>query len=131
MTNIEELDKAIGAHAMWKSRLQMTIATGETDTPIETMCQDNECAFGKWLYSSAFTPMDKASIHYEVVKNHHAEFHQMAADIATLALDRKKVEAEQMLRDYGEFAKLSIKLTRAMMEWKKALTVSDKKPAGS
>ena len=121
MANIEALDQAIDAHGMWKSRLQLAIATGETDTPVETMQQDNQCAFGKWLYSPALASIDKASIHYEAVKVLHAEFHQMAARVAALALNGNKGEAEQMLRNYGEFAVVSTKLTRAMVEWKKDL----------
>ena len=121
MANIEELDKAISAHGMWKSRLQLAIATGETDTPVETMQQDNQCAFGKWLYSPIVASIDKASIHYETVKVLHAEFHQLAARVATLALDGKQGEARKMLSNYGEFAVVSSKLTRAMMEWKEVL----------
>lgn len=116
---IEELEQAIAAHAMWKSRLQLVIATGETDTPVETIRQDNQCAFGKWLYGPTLTSMDKATIRYESVKILHAEFHEAAARVAALALDGKKGEAEKMIGDYGEFVELSTALTRAMMEWKK------------
>ena len=121
MPNIEELDKAIGFHKMWKSRLQLAIATGETDTHMETMLQDDRCAFGKWLHDRALASIDNSSVHYEMVKILHAEFHQMAARIATLGLDARKVEARKMLCSYGEFAEASDKLTRAMMEWRKDL----------
>lgn len=122
MANIEELDKAIGDHEMWKSRLQLAIATRETDTPVETMQQDDQCAFGKWLYSPALASIDKASIHYQMVRVIHAEFHQKAAHVAALVLDREKEDAAKMLRHhYGEFAAVSTKLTQALMEWKKVL----------
>ena len=122
MVNVEELDKAIDSHGTWKSRLQLVIATGRTDTPVEILRQDNQCAFGKWLYGPAFASMDKASIHYQMVKNLHAEFHCMAALVATMALDGENREAEGMLQHhYDEFAELSTRLTRAMVEWKKVL----------
>jgi Chemoreceptor zinc-binding domain len=119
MANIEEIDKAIGAHGMWKTRLKLAVDTGKTDTPVETIGQDNQCAFGKWLYGPTLTSMDKASSDYKTVKNLHAEFHKTAARVVTLVLDGKKEEAEKMMELGGEYASISGKLTRAMMEWKK------------
>jgi hypothetical protein len=37
MANIEEIDKAISAHGMWKARLKTAIETGKLDTPVETI----------------------------------------------------------------------------------------------
>lgn len=121
MANVGELDKAIGSHGTWKLRLQLVIATGETDTPVEILRQDDQCAFGKWLYGPAFASMDKASVHYKMVKDFHAEFHRMAAHVATMATDGKNQEAKEMLRHYDEFSELSTRLTRVMVEWKKIL----------
>jgi hypothetical protein len=118
MANIEELDKAIGAHGMWKVRLKSAIETGKIFTPIETIRMDNQCVFGKWLYGSTLSPQDKNSRHYITVKELHAEFHKTAAHVAELATNGKKNEAESMLAIGGEYSKISSKLTQAMMEWK-------------
>ncbi|MDI6743656.1 MAG: CZB domain-containing protein, partial [Smithella sp.] len=113
MANIEELDKAIGAHGMWKTRLKMAIEAGKTDTPVETIRQDNQCVFGKWLYGNTLTSVEKASQHYKTVKELHAEFHKTAARVAELALSGKKAEAETMMALSGEYAAISGKLTQA------------------
>lgn len=118
MANIEEIDKAIGAHGMWKIRLKSAIESGRIETPIEIIRTDNQCVFGKWLYGSTLSPQDKASRHYSIVKQIHAEFHKTAAHVAELAVDGKKAEAESMLATGGEYAKISSKLTQAMMDWK-------------
>lgn len=117
MANIEELDKAIGAHGMWKTRLRGAIETGKLDATIETIKVDDQCAFGKWLYT--LSTVDKSSNHFKTVKEFHADFHKTAARVAELALSGKKAEAEKMIAQGGEYATISSKLTQAMMEWKK------------
>lgn len=119
MINKEEIDKAIGAHGMWKVRLKQAIETGKSDVSVETIRQDNQCNFGKWLYGATLGATDKASGHYKSVRELHAEFHKCAARVAELALSGDKAKAEQMLSLSGEFSATSSKLTAAMMEWKK------------
>ena len=118
MASVRELDDAIGAHGRWKTNLKNAIATGKIETSIETIRVDNQCSFGKWLYGATLTPKDKASNHYKTVKDLHAEFHKTAARVAELAVTGKKAEAEKMMGLGGEFAAISSKLTRAMMDWK-------------
>ncbi len=120
MAIIEALDQAIDAHGAWKLRLQLVIATGEADAPVETVRQDSLCAFGKWLYGPTLSPADKASRHHKTVRRLHAEFHETAARVTKLALDGKKEAAEEMIDLYGQFTQISTRLARAMMEWKKA-----------
>lgn len=117
MANIQEIDKAIGAHGMWKVRLKTAISTGKSEVPVATIRTDNQCAFGQWLYGSTISASDKATQNYKTVKDLHAEFHKVAARVAELALSGKKDDADKILSQ--EFAAASIKLTAAMMEWKK------------
>lgn len=119
MASIEELDKAIGAHGAWKTRLKTAIETGKIDVSIDTIKVDNQCAFGKWFYGSTLTPQDKNSALYKTVKELHAEFHLIAAKVAELALNGKKADAEKLIAIGGEYSKISSKLTQAMIEWKK------------
>ncbi len=121
MASIEELDNAIGAHGKWKARLRAAIDTGKIDASVETIQQDNQCVFGKWLYGPTLTPVDKASDHYKIVKDLHARFHKTAARVVTLALSGKKDEAGAMMVVGGEYAVISGKLTQSMMDWKKDL----------
>ncbi|CAK0781376.1 CZB domain-containing protein [Gammaproteobacteria bacterium] len=118
MTKMIEIDDAISAHGNWKVRLKRMISSGEADTSVETIRQDNQCAFGQWLYGPTLTTGDKASSHYKAVKDLHAEFHKAAARVATLALCGKKAEAEKMMAMGGEYALISAKLTQAMIAWK-------------
>ena len=119
MLNKEEIDKAIGAHGMWKTRLKQAIETGKSEVSVETIRQDNQCNFGKWLYGGSLSASDKSSIQYKAVRELHAEFHQCAARVADLAVAGKKGEADKMLAFGGDFTTASAKLTAAMMEWKK------------
>jgi methyl-accepting chemotaxis protein len=121
MTNKAEIEKAIGAHGMWKTRLKQAIDTGELDVSVATIQADNQCVFGKWLYGPTLTPADTSSVHYKKVKELHAQFHIIASKVAALALTGKKEEAEKMMRLTGEYTALSAKLTQAMMDWKKSL----------
>jgi len=114
-----EIDKAIGAHGMWKSRLKQAIATGKADAPLDTIRADNACAFGKWLYGPSLSATEKSSAEFLKVRNLHAQFHKCAARVAELAQTGKATEAEKMLSGEGEFAMASHQLTQAMMDWKK------------
>ena len=119
MADIQEIDKAIGAHGMWKTRLKMAIDTGAVDTPVETIRLDNQCALGKWLYGTTLNTQDKTTENYKSVQSLHADFHKSAARVAELALSGKKTDAEKMMSLNGEFSVVSGKLIGALMEWKK------------
>jgi len=118
---IDEIEKAIAAHAAWKIRLLGAIRDGKLDVSPATIKMDNQCAFGKWLYASTIPPAIINSAHYKKVKEHHAEFHKAAARVAELAVAGKKKEAEQLMRAGGEYTLVSSKLTMAMLEWKNSL----------
>jgi hypothetical protein len=117
MADIQEIDKAIGAHSMWKARLKSAISTGKSEVPVATIKVDNQCAFGQWLYGQTLNASDKTTPDYKTVKDLHAEFHKVAARVAELATSGKQAEADQVLSQ--EFADASLKLTTAMMNWKK------------
>lgn len=114
----EEIDKAIGAHGMWKARLRTSIETGKTEVPVSTIIMDNQCEFGKWLHGTTITSVEKASADYKQVKDLHATFHKLAAKVAEMATTGKKIEAEIMMSQGGEYAKTTSALTTAMMAWK-------------
>ncbi len=113
----DEINKAIGAHGMWKVRLKNAVATGKTEVPIPKIKVDNQCDFGKWLYGTTITFADKNSDHYKKVKELHAKFHEIAGKAAELATSGKKEEAEKMINTGGEYAKASAALSAAMMAW--------------
>ena len=116
----EEIKSAVAAHGMWKARLRNAIDKGVLEIPVATIKVDNQCAFGKWLYGASITPNIRGTKEYQAVKEAHAEFHLAAAKVAELAQVGNKAEANAHMEMGGEFAKISVKLTRAMMDWEKA-----------
>ena len=114
----EEIDKAIGAHGMWKNRLNQAIQSGSSDYTVAGVRPDNLCAFGKWLHG--LPPSVKNSQSWNGVRALHAEFHLEAARVLDLALDGKKAGAASALASGSRFADTSAKLTAAMMAWKRA-----------
>lgn len=114
----DEISSAIAAHGQWKVRLKDAIHSGKIDVPINTIKVDNQCAFGKWFYGPTVTAEIKNSSHYKTIKELHAQFHKVAADVAQLAVAGKKDEAEKALGFGSEFAIVSASLTKAMMDWK-------------
>ncbi len=116
MNTQEAIVKGIGAHGMWKQRLIDAIKTGKSEWTPQLVCQDNQCEFGKWLYSCSH--QEKSSPHYSNVKKLHAEFHKKAAEVLTLALNNKKNDAEKEIAPGSQYHTNSGKLTREMMAWK-------------
>ena len=112
----DAISKGIGAHGMWKQRLISAINTGKSEWTPAVVCQDNQCEFGKWLYSCS--PQDKSSPHFNEVKNLHAHFHKEAAEVLRLALASKKQEASKAIDTGSKYHEISAKLTKEMMAWR-------------
>ena len=113
MSTKDAITKGIGEHGMWKQRLLDAMNTGQSEWAPDTVRQDNQCKFGKWLYSCS--PQEKSSPHYNNVKGLHAKFHKTAANVLTLALANKQSEAEKEIAPGGEYATISAALTKEMM----------------
>lgn len=120
MSREDELEKAIAAHVMWKTRLKNAIDSGRLDADVQTIARDDQCTLGKWLYGNTIAPSERTSGHYETVRSLHADFHKTAARVAELALAGKKAEAEAMMALRGEYSTVSGKLLQALTEWKAA-----------
>jgi len=131
MTTHQQIVKAIGAHGMWKSRLQRAIDQGASDVNITEVRQDNQCEFGKWLYGAELATNAKTSPHYEQCRRLHREFHLAASKVLTLAIGNKKTEATHAMSPDSDFAKVSTALTKAMMDWDKDTTRLGPSPAAS
>ena len=112
----DSITSGIGAHGKWKQRLIDAINTGQSEWKPEIVCQDNQCDFGKWLYSCSND--EKASPHFETVKQLHAEFHKEAAKVLELALASKKEAANEAIGPSSKYLEATTKLTKEMMAWK-------------
>lgn len=113
----EEIQNAIGAHGLWKHRLRSAVDTGRSEFSASTVCLDNQCPFGKWLYSVGSDI--RATSRWKCVKTAHADFHREAAKVLELALAGRTDEARTGLGFTSPFAAASAKLTQEMMAWKK------------
>ena len=114
-----EIKNAIGAHGLWKSRLQTMIDSGKTDIPVDTIKVDNQCAFGKWLYASVGKIGAEHTDCYNRVLELHAKFHEIAGRVAQHAVSGRLDDAKHLLE--GEYQLASAKLTKEMMGWQQSL----------
>lgn len=119
MTSQQEIDRAIDAHTRWTAQLRDAIHHCSCSTPLEVIQSDNQCEFGRWLYSDTITPTEKAAPRFKIVQKLHAEFHRTAARVAELALAGRQADASKMLQENGEYNVISRKLINAMQDWKK------------
>jgi hypothetical protein len=119
MQELHPIDKAIAAHARWKSQLRKAIDSGTSDFTIDQVRPDNVCDFGRWLLDRPVP--QKMTAHYKTVHDLHARFHIEAAHVLELALAGKRDKATAAMAIGSPFATVSSKLTAAMTAWKLSL----------
>jgi hypothetical protein len=111
----EEINEAIGAHGAWKLRLRTAAQRNERDLPVQDICRDDKCRFGKWLMTVSPNPRNQS--HLEKVRRLHAEFHQAAGDIARQIASGDGAAALGALDGPG-FDGKSRELKAALTHWK-------------
>lgn len=116
----EEIDKAIGAHGLWKQKLRTAIETGDSDADPEMVKQDCNCAFGKWLHERIPTENRESPFYQEIV-DIHAAFHCEAGSILEMALSGRVEQASERMKLGSAFLKISSDLTKKMKEWQASL----------
>jgi methyl-accepting chemotaxis protein len=113
----QQINKAMAAHNAWKQRLLDAIQTGSSEHDPAKVSKDNQCDFGKWLYS--LPPAVQRTEHWQNVRALHAEFHKEAGRVLELALAGRQAEARQSMEPGGEFTRRSAALIEALIRWKK------------
>lgn len=98
-------DDAIQAHASWKMKLSSYIKNPDDSLNPETVCKDDQCALGKWIYGegSAYSNV----VEFGLLKSAHANFHKEAADIVRRAKSGETVTDEIALGAKSRFAEFS------------------------
>ena len=86
-----EIHNAIESHKAWKQILNAAVATGKSSLDPAVVCLDDRCPFGRWLHG--LNDGVKASPRWQCVSTVHAEFHQEAAKVLTLALGGQRSAA--------------------------------------
>ncbi len=130
MGSIEEIENAISVHTAWLKNIKAAVAvcamSGANSNPIlneKTITRvkaDNQCSFGKWLYETIEPELEK-SIHYKEIVTLHAQFHQQAANILSLAFKGQKSKASSLVLNDSNFIQCSNSLIDTLTEWKKSL----------
>ena len=116
MSVSDEIMKAIGAHGSWKLKLKTAVTTGKSDVNVSALSQDNQCEFGKWLYSLQGNMRQSAE--WKSVQKLHADFHKEAGLVLDLALKGQKAEAEKRIANGGAFDKVSKEIAVSLAQWK-------------
>jgi methyl-accepting chemotaxis protein len=113
----EQIQAAMGAHGLWKTRLRAAIESGASDFSVAVVKQDDQCAFGKWLHGDGLGAQMKKSPEYLRCLDLHRRFHLVTAGVLSLALEGKKAAAMNAMELNSEFAQTSAALTLHLIEW--------------
>jgi len=117
-TGTSHFDDAIAAHVKWKIRLNQFIdGTSTEKLDSSTVCKDNLCALGKWIYGDGEKHRDAP--HYADLVTKHANFHRCAGDVVKKVESRDKAGAMSILK--GEFAASAKETVTAIMDLKKEI----------
>jgi len=96
-----DVDTFIDAHRQWKVKLRDAIELHQkVDTA--TLCRDDCCALGKWIYGDAQRLQGRQTFQ-ELVDN-HKRFHMAAGSVGELVNQRRYREAEDALATGTPFA---------------------------
>lgn len=115
----QALRDAADAHVAWKRRLDDAVATGKHDLQVADVRRDDNCAFGKFLYSDDIDAETRQGKPYQVIRRLHAEFHETAANVLHLVALSRREEASQVMTD--EYKLRSEKLMRGLFKWRDEL----------
>ena len=113
-----EINEAIGAHGLWKRRLRTAAETGETSLPVDDICRNDFCKFGKWL--KGLPQNAPGAAERRAVNDLHTAFHVEAGRIAGLIAAGEQAAALAALEG-GTFDATSEALKLEMMKWRRAI----------
>ncbi|MFA6015314.1 MAG: methyl-accepting chemotaxis protein [Gallionellaceae bacterium] len=117
-TSTSHFDDAIAAHIKWKLRLgQFIDGTGTEKLDKATVCKDNLCALGKWIYGDG--EKHKNAANYGELLTKHANFHRCAGEVVAKVDAKDKAGAKSILA--GEFAVSAKETVTAIMNLKKEI----------
>lgn len=113
-----DLDKAVAAHAQWKTKFRAAITAKET-MDAATIGKDNCCELGKWLHGEGKGQLGGKPEFTALVEKHKG-FHVEAGKVATLINGKKFVEAEAAIGGATPFGRASTETGIAISRLKQA-----------
>ena len=108
---------AIRAHVEWKLRLRMFLDGQGEVMKSDLVARDDVCELGRWLHGEGRLYATDPS--YPELKEAHAQFHQVAAEVLTAAERGDKRGAEARLEG-SEYIKSSSAVVAAIMRMRNA-----------
>ena len=108
-----DFQKAVAAHIKWKTRLRMFISGSGEQLESATVCKDNACDLGKWIYGDAVSLKGGAT--YEALRAEHANFHRCASDVVK-EMENGRREAAEALLEGEQFETASNRTVSAILQ---------------
>jgi len=112
-----DFDQIIHNHSHWKHLLKKAIESGRSEFTVVNVRDAHQCAFGKWLDSSA----GKSLPNYSKVVELHQCFHEEAAHVLGLALQGQSYQASEKLKFGSPFSQATANLVNELSEIREAL----------
>lgn len=100
---------AISAHIDWKMKLTKYMQKPDGSLKPDTVCLDNACVLGKWIYGDGQVHKHQHQKSFENLRLSHAEFHKTAAKIITQIDNGQIKDAEKLLSPSGNYSVISEK----------------------
>ncbi|MQQ07352.1 hypothetical protein GFB49_02690 [Epibacterium sp. SM1979] len=116
----QQIGEAMQAHAAWKQKLGDAVKTGRLPKPSCDIRTNDQCSFGKWLFSLTSDPRVARSAGYQEVMKTHTVFHLEAGRVAELVEKDDLAAAERALNGPGYNA-ATTNLNNAMLQWKQSI----------
>lgn len=113
-----DFSAAIRAHQDWKMKLLNYMNKPDGSLDSQKVCQDNQCALGKWIYGEGQAHKEHHHHEYEILRESHAKFHVIAGKVIDHIHDHKLNEVEKMMSPEGEFTAQSNKTVSLIEDMK-------------
>ena len=111
------LDEAIQKHAEWKLKFRSAISKKE-QMDAETICKDNCCQLGQWLYGEGKAKYG-AKTEFTTVVERHKAFHVEAGKVARLINSKQYEQAEKELGSGTAYSQASSAVGTAIIQLKR------------
>ncbi len=107
--------EAIQAHLKWRGRLKNYVdGVSSEKLNSEVVCQDNQCAVGKWIYGSGQKHNHIPT--FVTLKKEHALFHKAAGEVVKAVESGDVPGAKSLLSENGEFEQRTKTTVAALQE---------------
>lgn len=125
-----DFSAAIRAHQDWKMKLLNYMNKPDGSLDSQKVCQDNQCALGKWIYGDGQIHKQQHHHEYESLRDSHANFHVIAGKVIDHIHAHELKDVEKMMSPEGEFTVQSNK-TVGLIEDMKSKVETDSQDVAS